>query len=398
MKRSVSALHSSYIIDGSQMDYTPAQMLDDCMPGKQQEVSADTVYDSIIDEIADPVLKKTAYNPDRIQEYTENILKTGKTAARDAAAFPKSFCKRRIADTLLSAIWKKGHFTLEDLRIQASWKWDCNPLGNMAAFYFSAEAAGQYLYDLGVRLSGYAITGSSAGNRICLDSLEIHRDTIFTAAAAEDPEPVLGESCQDEAEDYPEYTESEKDIPQKRKCPDSVLPDGKSWIIYIPFDTCQFKLGGSLLAEKFGSNGDNAPEIKDPDYFIDCFEVLRELVEDGVVISGTTVSDGGLACAAEHICRENGCTIDLKGIETAYMEKDIIRILFAEVPGVIIQIRDSDYDYVDAQLLLQDIAYYPLGHPDPSMKGIRISENGRPDVFSILEALLNNPSTSEGED
>ena len=83
-------MHSSYIIDGSQMDYTPAQMLDDCMPGKQQEVSADTVYDSIIDEIADPVLKKTAYNPDRIQEYTENILKTGKTAARDAAAAPNN--------------------------------------------------------------------------------------------------------------------------------------------------------------------------------------------------------------------------------------------------------------------------------------------------------------------
>ena len=75
--------------------------------------------------------------------------------------------------------------------------------------------------------------------------------------------------------------------------------------------------------------------------------------------------DAGQVERILHICRENGCTIDLKGIETAYMEKDIIRILFAEVPGVIIQIRDSDYDYVDAQLLLQDIAYYPLGHPDP---------------------------------
>ena len=87
----------------------------------------------------------------------------------------------------------------------------------------------------------------------------------------------------------------------------------------------------------------------------------------------------------------------LKGLETAYGEKDCIRILFSEVPGVIIQIRDSDYDYVDSQLLLQDIAYYPLGHPDPGRKGIDISETGRPDVFSILEALLNGQAP-EGED
>lgn len=398
MKDIDSILHSEYIIDGIRMEATPAQLLGDCMPAGQTEHPGKDSYPPIVDEPSDPVPGSARYSTDNTGTYLAAITGASGKQRDIPAEYSGPFTRMAIARTLIDTLWKEGHFSLEDIEGKISWEWDCSPVGNMAAFYFSAEAAGQYLYDLGVRLSGYAITGSSAGNRICLDSLEIHRDTIFTAAAAEDPEPVLGESCQDEAEDYPEYTESEKDIPQKRKCPDSVLPDGKSWIIYIPFDTCQFKLGGSLLAEKFGSNGDNAPEIKDPDYFIDCFEVLRELVEDGVVISGTTVSDGGLACAAEHICRENGCTIDLKGIETAYMEKDIIRILFAEVPGVIIQIRDSDYDYVDAQLLLQDIAYYPLGHPDPSMKGIRISENGRPDVFSILEALLNNPSTSEGED
>ena len=111
-----------------------------------------------------------------------------------------------------------------------------------------------------------------------------------------------------------------------------------------------------------------------------------------------TISYGGLGTAAEHLCRKSGCTLDLKGVESAYVEKDPVRILFSEIPGVLVQIRDSDYDYVDAQLLLQEIAYYPLGHPDPDIKGISISESGRPDVFSILEALLNNPSTSEGED
>ncbi len=58
-----------------------------------------------------------------------------------------------------------------------------------------------------------------------------------------------------------------------------------------------------------------------------------------------------------------GADIDISGIMSAYGEDKKLRILFSEVPGAIIQIKDSDYDYVDAEFLLQDIAYYPIGHP-----------------------------------
>ena len=68
------------------------------------------------------------------------------------------------------------------------------------------------------------------------------------------------------------------------------------------------------------------------------------------------------------------------------------------MPGVLVQIRDSDYDYVDSQLLLQDVAYYPVGQPDlTGRSGVRISEDRRPDVLSILSALLQEQQ-SEGED
>ena len=70
--------------------------------------------------------------------------------------------------------------------------------------------------------------------------------------------------------------------------------------------------------------------------------------------------------------------LDISGIEQAYIETDAIRILFSEIPGVVIQIRDSDYDYVDAQFLLQDIAYYPIGHPAASdSPRIRLSSADR---------------------
>ena len=91
--------------------------------------------------------------------------------------------------------------------------------------------------------------------------------------------------------------------------------------------------------------------------------------------------------------------LDISGIEQAYIETDSIRILFAEIPGVIIQISDDDYDYMDAQFLLQDIAYYPIGRPVPTsgQPHIRLSSSSRTGLSAILAALMDGQS-SEGED
>ena len=60
------------------------------------------------------------------------------------------------------------------------------------------------------------------------------------------------------------------------------------------------------------------------------------------------------------------------------------------------QISDEDYDYVDSQLLLQDVAYYPLGHPSAENGGLTVTESGKNGVGNILASLLN--MASEGED
>ena len=88
--------------------------------------------------------------------------------------------------------------------------------------------------------------------------------------------------------------------------------------------------------------------------------------------------------------------IDIKGIMSSYQEDLRSRILFGEVPGVIIQVSDENYDYVDSQLLLQDIAYYPIGHPSVSGKGVTVTETGRNGVAEILASLMGH--ASEGED
>ena len=73
----------------------------------------------------------------------------------------------------------------------------------------------------------------------------------------------------------------------------------------------------------------------------------------------------------------------------------MVRLLFSEVPGVVVQIRDMDFDYLDAELLLQDVAYFPLGHPSVRSTAVRVKKSVKNGLHTILDALMQK---AEGED
>ena len=152
------------------------------------------------------------------------------------------------------------------------------------------------------------------------------------------------------------------------------------------------------MAQELGLSGDVAPQLSDPDYLIDCYEVVRELVEDGIVLAGATVGDGGLLPALHRMTGpRTGAEIDLSDLRRALGTADPVRLLFAEVPGVLIQVRDIDFDYIDAELLLQDVVFYPLGHPVPGERSVRVRSSAKTGIEHILEALVRNQG-GEGED
>ena len=151
-----------------------------------------------------------------------------------------------------------------------------------------------------------------------------------------------------------------------------------------------------MLDELSGRSGGAAPNIKDPDYFIDCYEVVRELVEDGVVMAGMSVGDGGLATAAKVMSQDCGLDLEIGGLMSSYQEPDRMKVLFGEIPGVLLQVSDYEYDYLDSQLTLQDVAYYPVGRPSDEHKDIKIIQSSKDGVANILASLL--AQATEGED
>ena len=382
MKEKESALYSHYIIDGSRYETTPAEFLDECMEYPELDTEDYSGFEDIIDESTEPPLEAVTYDAGKMNEY---IIATAEATHHERPfnlLYPEHFTCLQIAKALIDRLWSEGHFKLGNLRLWAQWDWNTRPLGNLASFYRSCQTANEYIYGLGVRMSDYIFIEGDEGCSAKFYAWLPDYDSDSPAHVEEDIKAP--------------YESRHPWIGENRRCPATLQDDPQSWLIYIPFDTCPYRLGDSLLSQTCGKTGGRMPMIQDPDYFIDCYEVVRELTEDGIIKAGVTVADGGMAAAAHKMCEKTGAELDLSGIISSYGEHDPIRILFGEVPGVIIQISDSDYDYVDSQLILQDIAYYPIGHPTKAFEGIRTTNGSKNGVAGILASLLSQ--TTEGED
>ena len=376
MAEKTSALHAIYVIDGMQEEYTPAQLLDAVTEPEGRHPLAAPAEARAVDEKLDPVFRGLDLDPAHTDAYLEAVCTARKQVP---AASADAYTRVRVAAALIDALWRTGHFRLGDLRLDASWRWNESPVGARAAFYDSVRAAADYVDALGLKFSGYRYTRTAGPSELVLRT-RISRDADeedygFVSEPFRSEHPVLG---------------------ARRSCPATLAPDPQSWVVYVPFDTSEFRLGGSLLSQTLGVGGGPCPQITDADYFLDCHEVVRELVEDGILLSGATVGEGGLLRTVRQMAADGvGLGVDVSDVMRAYQEQDVLRILFGEVPGAVIQIQDADFDYLDAELLLQDVAFFPLGHPVPGSDEVRVKASAKSGIQTILESLMQN---AEGED
>ena len=371
-------LHARYVIDGVAQETTPAQMLSEVALDPAPTLPAASER-AIVDESPDPGLSRSRPNPKHVDRYLEAVANAPVHAV--AAPFAARFTRCRMAGALCDALWRLGHFALGDLCLDLDWQWNDASVGNMAAFYASVQAAAEYADALGIRVRDTRFRFSNEPG-----------PCLFSCSAALRPVPTEDELFSDQ----PFRAESPRMA--AASLPAQLVGDEKSWIVYIPFDTSDYRLGGSLLAQQMHLEGDVAPALSDGDYLIDCYEVVRELVEDGIVLSAASVSEGGLLAALHRMCPpQTGARVDLSDLARATGGTDPVRLLFSEVPGVLIQIRDIDFDYLDAELLLQDVVFYPLGHPVPGDGSVQLHSSAKTGIEHILEALVRNQG-GEGED
>jgi phosphoribosylformylglycinamidine synthase len=239
-----------------------------------------------------------------------------------------------IAEALTNIVWAPIDGGLKGISLSANWMWPSKNKGEDARLYQAVEAASNFAIQLGINIP----TGKdslSMTQKYDNGQVVYSPGTVIISASAE--------------------------VTDIRKVVSPVLKyDNQTVIVYIDFAKDAFHLGGSSFAQSLNEIGNECPTVSDATYFANTFETLQTLISNEKIISGHDISSGGLITTLLEMTfaeLELGMEINLDSIP----ESDIIRILFSEKPGVVIQIKDEKSIF---ELLNEkQVHYHIIGHP-----------------------------------
>jgi phosphoribosylformylglycinamidine synthase len=122
----------------------------------------------------------------------------------------------------------------------------------------------------------------------------------------------------------------------------------KTVLVLLDLANGKQRLGGSALAQVYGQIGSDAPNIEDPAALKSFVAAVKELhARDGLIIAYHDRSDGGLITTVAEMMFAGrvGVGMSLDGLAGAD-DADIIRSLFNEELGAVVQIKESDLSKV----------------------------------------------------
>ncbi len=216
-----------------------------------------------------------------------------------------------VAEALTNIVFAPLTNGLQSVSLSANWMWPCRNPGEDSRLYKAVEACSDFTCDLGINIP----TGkdSLSMTQKYSDDKVYSPGTVIISAAAE--------------------------VKNIRKIVSPVLAYIKgTYLYYIDFSFDTFKLGGSAFAQTLGKIGDEAPSVTDAEYFKNAFTAVQELVNRGLILAGHDISEGGMVTTLLEMCfanPEGGLDVRLDKIH----HSDLIKILFSENPGVIIQVK-----------------------------------------------------------
>lgn len=245
-----------------------------------------------------------------------------------------------VAEALTNLVWAPLTHGLQGVSLSANWMWPCKNPGEDARLYAAVEALSDFVCKLGINVP----TG---------------KDSLSMTQKYKDGKQVFSPGTV--------IVSSVAEVSDVRRVVEPVLvKDSNTQLLHIDFSYDAFKLGGSSLAQVLNQLGNDAPTVGDAYYFGDAFDAVQEMIEEGLVLAGHDISAGGLVTTLLEMCFANaswGISAELSAFEE---ETDLVKILFSESPGVVIQVQDMAG--VNRILEKYDISYSVLGSPVPERK------------------------------
>ncbi|MCF6341693.1 MAG: phosphoribosylformylglycinamidine synthase [Bacteroidales bacterium] len=227
---------------------------------------------------------------------------------------PEAGSRLSIAEALTNLVWAPIDQKLKGVSLSANWMWPARNPGENSRLYHAVKAVSDFAVELGINIptgkDSLSMTQKYPGGKVVYAP-----GTVIISAVGE--------------------------VTDIRRTVSPVIKTKTGTdLIYIDFSASPRQLGGSSFAQTRNRLGKKSPDIADPHYFKKAFNTLQELIAGNLVLAGHDISAGGLITTLLEMNFANcdhGMEIDLTGLN----EPDIVKLLFSENPGVVIQVEET---------------------------------------------------------
>ncbi len=279
-------------------------------------------------------------------------------APQAALADPAAGSVLSVAESLTNLVWAPLAQGMESISLSANWMWPCrSQKGEDARLYTAVKALSDFCCALQINVP----TG---------------KDSLSMTQKYPDGQKIISPGTV--------IVSAGGEVSDIRKIVSPVMQNvAESRFYHIDFSFDALQLGGSAFAQTLGKVGSDVPTVKNPEYFRDAFMAVQQLVNEGLIMAGHDISAGGLATTLLEMCFANtkgGINVCLDKFNGA----DLIPALFAENPGVVVQV--SDANAARAKKILDDagVGYVKIGVPQEAHV-LSVTMKGRHFDFDINE-------------
>lgn len=249
-----------------------------------------------------------------------------------ALIHPEAGSRNSIGEALTNIVWAPLKNDIKGISLSANWMWACKNEGEDARLYAAVKACSDFAIELGINIP----TGkdSLSMKQKYKDKEVIAPGTVIISAAAH---------CTD--------------------ITSIIEPTAKAHagaLYYINMTFSDFELGGSSFAQIRNKIGAKAPDIVNSKKFVTAFNSLQSLIKDGKIAAGHDIGSGGLITTLLEMCFSDtqiGMELDI----SALSDSDMVKVLFAENVGVVIQASGGSDEHIKQLFLENDISCHKIG-------------------------------------
>jgi phosphoribosylformylglycinamidine synthase len=281
---------------------------------------------------------------------------------------PVAGSRNSIAEALTNLVFAPLEKGLAGVSLSANWMWPCNNDGEDARLYKAVEAVSNFAIELGINIPTGKDSLSMKQKYPDKEVLAPGTVIISTVGTCDDinniVEPVLQRNI-----DAPIY--------------------------YINLSGDAHKLGGSSFAQTLGVIGKECPTVVDSSAFAKAWASIQQLIKDKKILAGHDIASGGLVTTLMEMCfpsQNVGMNLDL-----SELGDDLIKILFAENAGVVLQATED----ITRELSACGVSFFKIGNatetPIVNINELELDVNQLRDEWYATSHLLDRQQSFNGK-